>query len=150
MKNIATVLFFFMCIATASSQQFLWASDSTYNTKYIPHNKVVSEVLKFYEYFDYYLDGTGYTKESFFDFFLTMLPDTTGLKDFFNIFERIDTMTVFAWRMPSEKGSIILVMSIDKNNINLISFFNFYDIYAINTDDHKKDKFKSWFKSLLN
>lgn len=149
MKKIVITIFLATCISSVFSQQFLWATDTSYNAEFIPINKAVDRVLDYYYFYDYYLDGSGFNKDSFIDYLSSSLMDTTGFNDFIHMIKETDSLTVFAWRVPTEEGSAVLVMSLSGYHVNIITFFNFYDPNSIPTSPLNKVKFSKWFESLL-
>ena len=61
------ILFFCLSILTQTlyAQQFLWTTAESTELEYIPIENVTSEVLNFYDFYEYYSDGSGYSKSNF-------------------------------------------------------------------------------------
>ena len=131
-------------------QQFLWSTSSKFDAKQITIDKVFSEVLEFYDLYEYYYDGAGYNKESFWSYFEDYGGKTSGWSDLKSKIDEINELTILAFRGNLGRGSIILVISVDKENINLVAFSNIYDPDAISSDSYSRKKFVRWYKSLLN
>lgn len=135
-----------MLFSTISTfgQQFLWTTDdSKEEIKFIPYNNVTDEVLELYDLYEYYYDFSGYTKESFFEEF-----------KYFSEFSKIKDKTVIAFKKPSDKGSLIYVISIDKDRVDMVGFTNalgsgLQPTYHGSVESHRK-RFEKWFKTLLN
>lgn len=154
MKKLVLIFFFIVFTATAFGQQFLWTTLRDSATKYVPLENVTEKVLEFYDHYEFYYDGSGYSKDGFFKMF-------EGSKSFKNsntsrwkvlkkkIYE-IDSLTVIAFKSNLGQGSVILVMCISKENVNLISFSNNYEQDAILTYSTDREKFAKWFKTLLD
>ena len=153
MKKIGFIILLFFA-TSAFGQQFLWTTaKKDDDTKYVPIEDVTDKVLEFYDHYEYYYDLSGYNKDGFFKTFESSQShkdsntfDEKMLKR--KIYE-IDTPTVFAFKGNLGKGSVILVMCVSKENVNLIVFSNNYDADVISTLSDREE-FAKWFKTLLN
>ncbi len=89
-------------------------------------------------------DFSGYSKERFID------EIDYGFKDIQWINE-IKELTVFALRSNTGNGSVVLVMFVNKENVNLVIFtnealrgnYNYRKNY-----NHEKEKFEIWLETL--
>lgn len=148
MKNISIVILLLTLTNSAFGQQFLWStvkSDSGGVKKYVPLSSISKEVLTFYDQYDYYFDLSGYSKKRFIEEINYGFDDWNWLYD-------IKDLTVYALRSNSGSGSVVMIICVSKDNVNLILFSS--DIMAHknpqSTGRYDKDKFVSWFKTLLN
>jgi len=155
MGNEIKIIGFFFILSVISSksfgQQFLWVTgeNETEDIKTIPISEVTDEVLKFYEQYEMYYDQSGYSKERFIKEIGYGFDDWNWLND-------IKELTVFALKSNSGTGSIILVLCISKENVNLIIFsnnpvdgdFNFQMTSSYSS--REKERFSNWFETLLN
>lgn len=146
MRIFGLLFFFFLLTSSTFGQQFLWSTveRDTVDEKYIPIEYVTNEVLKFYNHYEMHYDLSGYSKERFMNEIDYGFDDWKWIKD-------INNLTVFALRSNMGTGSVVLVMCVSDVNINLIIFTNEtidgnYN-YLMNYD---KEKFETWFKTLLN
>jgi hypothetical protein len=150
------LLAFFLVAFTASvfGQQFLWTTIKDSATKYVPLESVTEKVLEFYDHYEFYNDGSGYSKAGFFKMFegsKSFNNSNTSLwKGLKNKINEIDSQTVIAFKSNLGQGSVILVMCISKENVNLISFSNNYEQDALLTYSSEREKFSKWFKTLLD
>jgi len=152
MKKIRFIIFLTLITTSTFGQQFLWTSAQKEidNEKYIPLNRVTDEVLKFYEQYDRYYDLSGFSKERF-------LKEIDFGFDGWDFLKEINDLTVFAAKSNTGQGSVVLVMSISHENINMIifsnsildGFYNYEHTYG-GRIEREKQKFASWFETLLN
>lgn len=145
MKKIGIIIFLSVIISSVFGQQFLWSTvkQDTINEKYVPLNSVTKEVLKFYDHYDLYYDFSGYSKDRFINEIDYGFDDWKWLND-------INDLTVFAMRSNSGQGSIVLVMCISKDNVNLIIFSNTVEGDFRMTYSSERENFADWFQTLLN
>ncbi len=149
MKKIGLIFCFLIFTSVVFGQQFLWSTSKDANFTYLPLDSVVNEVLNYYDQYDYYSDGAGFNKDEFLNFFEANDNDSEVWRNFKTKINEIEDLTVYAFRAHLEEGSGILVISISKNNVNVVAFSNIYDSSSIGTYSSSRDKFKKWFKSLL-
>lgn len=151
MKKLGFIILLSALTASAFGQQFLWqtVSKDSVDVKYVPLNNVTREVLTFYDQYKFYYDFSGYSKDRF------IREIDYGFEDW-KWLNNIKELTVFALRSNTGQGSVVLVMCISNDNVNLIVFsnnaidgnFNFQMTYSYSSSE--KEKFISWFKTLLN
>jgi len=147
LKNTLLILLFLSPLI-GFSQQFLWSTTEigtlkNSDVKLIPITEVSKKVIDYYEFYEYYYDLSGFTR--------------TGLEELLkkdkNIAKTIQwdsTMTFdkpvgLAFKTNEGRGSMVVVMLLQKENIDVVLFTNEYGREAIVT--HGVDKFKKWFSS---
>jgi hypothetical protein len=147
-KIISLVILILSLTNSVSGQQFLWSTvktDSVSGRKYVPINNITKEVITFYDQYDYYFDLSGYSKKRFIE------EINYGYDDWSWLYE-IKELSVYALKSNTGKGSIIMVLCVSKDNVNLLLFSS--DIIAHknpqSTSQYQKEKFIKWFKTLLN
>jgi hypothetical protein len=143
--------FIICCLVFSTSsfgQQFLWSTANESAAKYVPLKDVSNEILKFYDYYDFYIDGAGYNKDTFFKLLGKYGGNTKSWNDFKNEIRKIEKLTVFAIRANSGKGSEILVIFITKDNVNILSFTNSFDSDVQIRYPHKRKEFEDWLETL--
>jgi hypothetical protein len=149
MKNIVYVLLLLVLSAPVLGQQSLWTTvkkvSDTSGIKYVPLNNVTNEVLTFYDQYNYYFDLSGYSKKRFINEIKFGFGNWNWLND-------IKDLTVVALKSNSGRGSLIMVMCVSKENVNLLLFSNDILLHKNpqRTYSDEKDKFEKWFKTLLN
>ncbi len=149
MKKTVFALLLVALTSSVFGQQSLWAtvksSNDTSGTKYVSLTDVTKEVLTFYDQYDYYFDLSGYSKKRFIEEINYGFDDWNWLYD-------IKDLTVFALKSNAGRGSLIMVMSVSKDNVNLLLFSNDIILHENpqRTVSYEKDKFARWFKTLLN
>lgn len=145
----AFTLFFFILTSSAFGQQSLWSTIKPENEKsglkYVPLENVAKEVLTFYNQYNYYFDLSGYSKKRF-------IEETGYGFDDWSMLNEINELTVFAFKTNMGRGSVIMVLCVSKDNVNLLLFSNDITLHENpqNTGSYKKDKFIDWFTTLLN
>jgi hypothetical protein len=154
MKKNVLVFCFLIFTSSVFGQQFLWSTVNDTAFRHVPLDSVSNDVLVFYDHYQFYHDGAGFTKAGFVKFFEGSQSYKTlnnsqwkALKK--TIYE-ISDISVFAFRVNSGQGSVILVMCVSKDNVNFISFSNNYENDSVVTYSTKRENFASWFKTLLN
>lgn len=149
MKKIVFALLLTTLTLTVFGQQHLWTTvkndSDTSGTKYVPLTNVTKEVLTFYDQYDYYFDLSGYSKKRFIEEINYGFDDWTWLYD-------IKDLTVFALKSNAGRGSLIMVICVSKDNVNLLLFSSDIILHKNpqSTGSYEKDKFARWFKTLLN
>lgn len=154
MTKITFIIFLTVLTSSAFSQQFLWSTtkDTVFNSmRYVPVDNALSEVLKFYEQYQFYFDGSGYSKDGFFKTF----ENSQSFKSSNNArwaklkkkIYSIDNLTVLAFKDNLGHGSIIIVVCVTKDNVDMLSFSNNYESNSIPTVE--KEKFTKWFRSFI-
>ena len=150
MKKIGFIISLVILTSSAFGQQFLWSTVKDSTAKYVPLENVTSEVLEFYDLYKYYFDASGFSKDGFFEFVEGFGGKLDELKDLKKRISEIEDLSVFAFRANLGRGSIILVASIDKKDINMIVFSNAYEPDFNTTYRSDREKFARWFRTLLN
>lgn len=149
LRKYGLIIFLFLFSFSVFGQQFLWSTMKGDNIemRFVPISEVTDEVLKFYEMYDRYYDYTGFSKKRFieeFDF---------GFEDWKWI-EEINELSVVAMKSNTGEGSVILVLCVSSENINMLLFTNHYmgSNYqrTLSYSSEEKEKFKRWFKTVLN
>ena len=148
LKNIGIIILMLTVGQTARGQQFLWStlkSDSGSTKKYVPMDNITKEVLTFYNQYDYYFDLSGYSKTRFIKEVKYGFDDWSWLNS-------IKDLTIYAVKSNTGRGSVVMVLCVSKDNVNLLLFSS--DILAHKnphgTNQYEKEKFVDLFKSLLN
>ena len=151
MKKIKLLLCILIFSSIGYSQQLLWSTLDNSTSKYVPIENITSEVLEFYDHYDLYFDGAGYTKSSFLNSIEKYGDKSQNWKDFKQGILKIEKLTVFALRCNSGKGSVVLIICVTKDSVNFISFSNNYEFgsQVIIHDESEKEKFSKWFQTLL-
>ena len=127
--------------------QTLWSTAEMENTKHIPYKKVVREVTKLYDLYNYYYDQTGFSRKSF----IEKLDDVEAQADWMiNITPFTEEKEVNAYRIQIDGGSAIRVLYVDKNNVHVVIFSNVISPNFNMTQSSDRKQFKKWFKALLN
>jgi hypothetical protein len=147
MKKIGFALLLMILTSSAFGQQNLWTTvkNDTSGIKYVTLSNVTKEVLIFYDQYDYYFDLSGYSKKRFVEEINYGFDDWNWLYD-------IKDLTVFALKSNAGRGSLIMVMCVSKDNVNLLLFSNDILLHKNpqSTRSYENDKFVKWFKTLLN
>ena len=154
MKFFVLFLFYVFFNSTIFAQQHLWTTINDGTAKYVPIENVTEEVLEFYDHYKLHYDGSGYSKNGFFRMFedtrIFTNSDISNWKEMKRKINEIDTTTVIAYKDNLGNGSIVLILCISKENVNLVSFSNNYQINAISNSSYARVKFAKWFKTLLD
>jgi len=148
MKRVGFIIGFVILSSSVFGQQFLWSTVNDSTSKYVPLENVTSEVLTFYDQYKFYYDFTGFSKDGFVEFVNNFENNSVEWKSFKERIFKIDDLRVFALRANLGRGSVVYVICISKDNINMLIFTNNYDRDVILTSN--REKFKNWFKTLLN
>lgn len=140
--------------STLSAQQLLWTTSEKSGEKYIPIETVSDKVLDFHEHYRYYYDGSGFSKNSFIKSFESSnsykkISDESVWKELKEIVKTINTPTVVAFKDNLGNGSVVFVICITKENVDMLSFSNNYEDNALLTHETDEDEFKKWFNSFL-
>ena len=149
MKKIGFLFWFLICTSFAFGQQFLWSTKEDSDYIYVPLENVTSEVLEFYDYYEYYYDGSGYSKDGFLDYIEEFGGNSEDWKSFKDNIYEVEELTVNAFKGNLGRGSVVFIMIVSKKYVDFVYFSNDYESYAISTDSFDKEKFKKWFISLL-
>lgn len=142
MKNIF-VIFFILLPGIGFCQQFLWSTTKISDVKVIPLESVSEKIFDYYNTYQYYRDLSGFSKTGF-EKFLNESPNFNKLINWNSSLFFTDS-AAFAFKGNNGNGSIITVVLVQKENVDVISFTNEYQPGY----NHliSKDKFKRWFYS---
>ena len=148
MKKHILLISFLVLTSVAFGQQFLWSTvkpDSTSDRKYVPLSSAHSEVGKYYDLYPYYFDLTGYSKQRFIDEVGFGFEEWDWLKS-------VDSMTVYSAKSNTGRGSVIMVLCVSKDYMDVVLFSNDITAYSNpqSTTSYDRPKFIKWFKSLLS
>jgi len=127
MKKIGIIIGFVILSSSVFGQQFLWSTVNDSTSKYVPLENVTSEVLNFYDQYEYYFDASGFSKDGFMEFVNNFGSKSIDWKNFKKKIDKIDKLTVFALRSNFGRGSVVFVMCISKENVNMLVFTNSYE-----------------------
>lgn len=151
MKKAILFIFFLLFNSTFFGQQFLWSTLENNSVKHVPLENITEEVLKFYDHYDQYHDGAGYSKINFLKTIEKYGDSSESWKNFKQMILKTETLTVFAMRSNTGKGSAVFVICVNKENVNYIIFSNTYEIASetIVHIDSEREKFTKWLQTLL-
>jgi hypothetical protein len=126
------ILFFLIFISLNSfGQQIQWTTNENglfqnSEIKVIPKDKVLDKLLEYHETYMYYYDNTGYTKSGFFHQFensnFYTLTVNKNWEEFRKSISNINDLTITCIKNNSGKGPFILILIVNKDNIDVISF----------------------------
>lgn len=161
MKKTILIILIFVS-AKSFGQQFQWTTNKSglfqgSEIKVIPIDKVQNKLLEYFESYDNYYDGTGYTKDGFFREFegnnSNIESDNKNWDYFKKSIYNISELTISCVKTNLGSGSSILILIVKKDNIDVISFSNQLSRGAISTYngkiDDKKTRFIKFYKSLI-
>ncbi|MFA6261742.1 MAG: hypothetical protein WC760_09750 [Bacteroidia bacterium] len=118
MKRYGFALLFTFLTSTLFGQQFLWSTAKNSSTKYVPLENVTEKVLEFYDFYEFYVDGSGFSKNGFFKTFDNnesyLNSDPTIWLDLKKKITEIDSLTVIAFKTNLGSGSMITIMCISR------------------------------------
>jgi hypothetical protein len=140
--------------STLFAQQLLWTTSEKSGEKYIPIETVSDKVLDFHEHYRYYHDGSGFSKNSFIKSFensssYKKISDESVWEELKEIVKTINTPTVVAFKDNLGNDSVVFVIFISKENVDMLTFSNNLEENAILTNSYKKEEFRKWFNSFL-
>ena len=161
MKKIILFILIFVS-AKSFGQQFQWTTNKSglfQNSpiKVIPKEKVLDKLLEYFETYDYYFDGTGYTKNNFFSqlegFNSNDGTENKSWEDFKKAITETSDLTINCIKNNLGGGSNVLVLIVNKEKVDVISFSNALSRGPISTSngriDDKKTRFIKFYKSLI-
>lgn len=142
MKNIF-VIFFILLPGIGFCQQFLWSTTKISDVKVIPLESVSEKIFDYYNTYQYYRDLSGFSKTGF-EKFLNESPNFNKLINWNSSLFFTDS-AAFAFKGNNGNGSIITVVLVQKENVDVISFTSEYQPGF----NHliSKDKFRRWLYS---
>src|SRR5690554_1798142 len=156
-RPIVFFLIFMSMLMPAVSQQVIWSTvenDSIGGRaiKHVPIDEVIHEVGKFYDFYDFYYDGTGYSKEMQaveFEAAEKNDPGNSSLRSFMlRKFSSVEPVAV-CLKTNEGRGSIISVIYINGSNLDMLAYSNQYEEggnFAHNVD---REKFLNWFRQVM-
>lgn len=148
MKKHYFIFCYLIFSVSSFGQQFLWSTNNDTLSKHIPLEQVSDEILKFYDHYEFYHDGAGYNKDTFFKEIGKYEGNSSSWNSFKNEIRKIEELTVFVMRANSGNGSEVLVLFVTKDNLNMLEFSNSYESDRIMTLDYERDKFINWLETL--
>jgi hypothetical protein len=161
MKKIILIILIFVS-AKSFGQQFQWTTNKSglfqgSEIKVIPIDKVQNKLLEYFESYDNYYDGTGYSKDGFFREFegnnSNIESDNKNWDYFKKSIYNISELTISCVKTNLGSGSSILILIVKKDNIDVISFSNQLSRGSISTYngkiDDKKTRFIKFYRSLI-
>ncbi len=151
MEKLLPILFMLPCYAFG--QQFLWSTMEPgklkdTNVNLISINNVTEKVMDYFDFYDYYYDLTGFSREGFREFLKKDLKAANSIQ--WDPTMTFDEPTAFAFKTNDGQGSIIIVMLIQKENIDLILFSSNIRQGAKSANSVEREKFTRWFSSFWN
>lgn len=150
MKKSQILLCFLFFNSFVFGQQTLWTTIENTSSKYVAKENVVNEVLSFYNHYQFYNDGSGYTKSNFLNVIEKYGDKSEKWNNFKQTILKIENLTVFAIRSNTGFGSIVLVICVTKENVNFVSFSNNWERGSQMANGIDENEFSNWFKTLLN
>jgi hypothetical protein len=154
-------LFILLFVSVNSfGQQFLWTTNKNglfpnSDIKVISKDEVLSKLKFYYETYDVYYDGTGFTKEGFFEKFESSNSFRTTNKNNWEQFKKsvseTNELTISCIKSNEGTGSSIMILIVNKNNFDSIIFSNTHEEGYINTlgPIYGFPKFEKFYKSLI-
>jgi len=150
MKKIGILFCFILFNSSVFGQQFLWSTSENTSSKYVPIENITNEVLNFYNHYQFYNDGAGYSKSSFIKAIEKYGDNSENWKSFKQSILKIENLTVFAIRSNTGKGSVVLVICVTKENVNFVTFSNNMESGSQVASGIDEKEFANWFQTLLN
>jgi len=150
MKKNGFIIGLMVLTSSVFGQQFLWSTVKDSTSRYVPLKNVIEEVLNFYDQYQYYYDYSGFSKDRFFEFVKDFNSKSDDWKKIKKKINEIEELIVFALRDNLGRGSVVSVICISKDNINMLVFSNTYESNCMMTHRSKRESFTNWFKTLLN
>lgn len=150
MKKSQILLCFLFFNSFVFGQQILWTTIENSSSKYIAKENVANEVLSFYNHYQFYNDGSGYTKSNFLNAIEKYGDKSEKWNSFKQTIMKIENLTAFAIRSNTGYGSIVLVICVTKDNVNFVSFSNNYEEGSQMAKGIDENEFSNWFQTLLN
>ena len=143
---------FFLVMNVLNAQQLLWTTDKRYSSSVITNDAVFDEVMKFYDFYEMYFDGTGYTKTEF----ASMLrsnwifsgSNVANISKLELHLPQIKSPTYFAYKGNTGNGAIIYILCMDNESLDVIAFSNIPKSSPNLTSETNRDKFMNWFLSV--
>ncbi len=151
MKQLLFILLMLPCCAVG--QQLLWSTTESealkdFKINLITVERVTETVMDYYDIYDYYYDLTGFSRGSF----KTFLENNVKAANSIQLDGKMmfDKPTAFAFKTNDGRGSIVVVVFIQEENLDIILFSNNLDKDAKSTTASEREKFNRWFSSFWN
>ena len=161
MKKLIFLILIFVSFETYG-QQILWTTNknglfANSEIKVVPKDKVLNKLLEYFENYDKYYDGTGYTKDAFFREFegnhINLDIDNQKWDYFKKSIYGINELTISCLKTNLGSGSNILILIVKKENIDFITFSNQYSKGSLFTYNGRindeKVRFVKFYNSLI-
>ncbi|PPL02677.1 hypothetical protein [Parapedobacter indicus] len=148
MKALLPILFMLPCYAFG--QQFLWSTMEPVelaetNVNLITIDDVNEKVMDYYDFYDYYYDLTGFSRDGFKAFLEKNTETANSIQ--WDPAMTFNKPTAFAFKANDGRGSLVIVMLIQKENIDLILFSSNLEQGAKSATSAERHKFTKWFSS---
>lgn len=129
----------------------LWTTSDTIlltsnGVNIIPKNKVTDYVLIYYDHYSYYHDLTGFSREGFLKF-AESNKIASQMLEYLQIVVHED-QAALAFKSNTGSGSIIIVMLLQENKVDLITFTNDVRVGTMSTTSSNLQGFKRWFSTM--
>jgi len=148
MKILFSILLMLPCYAFG--QQFLWSTTALGESKdtsvnLIPIDNVTEKVMDYYDFYDYYYDLTGFSRDGFKQFLEKNTETANSIR--WDPEMTFGEPTAFAFKANGGQGSIVVVMLMQNENVDLVLFSNNIEQGAKNANAFEKETFIKWFSS---
>ena len=159
MKKLTLLLLLFSISFISFGQQFLWTTNQNglfpnSEMKVISKEEVLNKLLDYFEVYEWYYDGSGFTKDGFF----RMVQNSNSYQEdtdkmdwekFKKGISEIQDLTITCMKSNEGSGSNITILILSKNNFDMIRFSNQYESGGGGILTIEKDKFIKFYKSLI-
>jgi hypothetical protein len=160
MKTFFFTLSLFLSLSSFG-QQFLWTTNENglfpkSEMKVISKEDVLEKLKTYFENYDGYYDGTGFTKEGFFKKFESSnsykVSNKTNWEEFKKSVSNIKDLTITCIKSNEGNGSNVMILIINKNNFDTIIFSNSIEDGFISTGGYMTffPKFEKFYNSLID
>lgn len=148
MKSLIVILF--LLPSLVFGQQFLWSTAQEGELKdndvtLIPIENVTDRVLSYYDFYEYYNDLSGFSKDGFEEFLKIDLKTANSIQ--WNSKMAYEEPTAFAFKGNDGRGSFVVILFLQKDNIDLIVFSNDIGQGSISANYGGRGKFVNWLHS---
>lgn len=129
----------------------LWTTSDTIHpspneVRVIPKNKVTAHVLSYYDQYRFYHDLTGFSREGFLKF-AESNKIASQMLEYLQIVDHED-QAALAFKSNTGLGSIIMVMLLQENKVDLITFTNEVSVGTMPAGSYDVQRFKRWFSTM--
>lgn len=148
MKTLFPILLMLPCYAFG--QQLLWSTTEPKelkdaSTNLITINNVAEKVMDYYDFYDYYYDLTGFSRDGFKAFLEKNAETANSIQ--WDPAITFDEPTAYAFKANDGRGSLVIVMLLQNDNVDLILFSNEVGQGAVSAHSVEKEKFTKWLSS---